>query len=63
MQILMRRRDAAEALGVSESQVLKFERAGLLRKIPIPGIRATRYTADNVHSLAQSWIETRKERA
>ena len=63
MVILLRRREAAAALAVSESQVLKFERQGLLRPIPVPGIRAIRYTADDVHALARTWIETRKERA
>lgn len=59
---LYRRRDAAEILAVSESQVLKFERDGLLHAIPVPGIRAIRYSADEVHGLAKRWIETRSAR-
>jgi hypothetical protein len=58
---LYRRRDAAEVLAVSESQVLKFERDGLLHAIPVPGIRAIRYSANEVHGLAQRWVETRGE--
>ena len=55
-QLLDRRRDAAKKLAVSESQVLKFERAGLLRVICLPGIRAVRYAADEVDDLACRWI-------
>ena len=53
---LGRRRDAAQVLGVSESQVLKFEHQGLLRAIQIPGIRATRFDMEEVHALAEKWI-------
>lgn len=55
-QLLDRRRDAAKKLAVSESQVLKFERAGLLRVIRVPGIRAVRYASDEVDDLARRWI-------
>jgi hypothetical protein len=58
---LYRRRDAATVLGVSESQVLKFEHQGLLTAIPLPGLRAIRYAAHEVHGLAKRWIETRGE--
>lgn len=53
---LDRRRDAARKLAVSESQVLKFERDGLLRAIRVPGIRAVRYVSEEVDALAQRWI-------
>jgi hypothetical protein len=50
-------------LGVSESQVLKYERAGLLRPVTLPdpdhrrsSIRAVRHVAEEVHALAQTWI-------
>ena len=43
-------------LSVSESQVLKFERAGVLRSVRLPGIRAVRYVASEVEALAMSWI-------
>lgn len=62
MSKLYRRRDAAEVLGFSESQILKFERAGLLRPIrikdPIDGteLRSVRYDAGEVHALAEKWI-------
>jgi hypothetical protein len=55
--ILDRRRDAARKLAVSESQVLKFEREGLLRPVRVPGIRAVRYVASEVDALAARWIE------
>lgn len=54
---IYRRREAARVLGVSESQILKFERQGLLHVINVPGIRAKRLSADEVHELAQRWIE------
>lgn len=53
--VLLRRRDAAAALAVSESQVLAFERAGLLKPIKIPGIRAVRLAAADVEALAERW--------
>lgn len=58
---LYRRRDAAKILAVSESQVLKFERQGLLHPISVPGIRATRLSADEVHALAKSWVQSVRE--
>jgi hypothetical protein len=60
---LERRRDVARKLGVSESQVLKFERAGLLRRVKIPGLRAVRYDADESAALARRWIEDSKHGA
>lgn len=51
-QLLFRRRDAAVALGVSASQILRFERAGAITAIRVPGTRAVRYTGDEVRSLA-----------
>ena len=65
--ILMRRRDAAVALSVSESQVLKWERAGLLHPIDLSaigkaagGIRAVRYSSREVEALGQRLIEKRR---
>jgi predicted site-specific integrase-resolvase len=55
--MLMRRRDAAEILAVSESQILKWEREGLLHPISMPGIRAIRYRAEEVRALAQRFID------
>lgn len=52
-QLLFRRRDAAQALGLSQSQVLKFERTGVLAAIRVPGTRAVRYPAAEVRSLAE----------
>jgi DNA-binding transcriptional MerR regulator len=51
-QLLYRRRDAAALLAVSESQLLKWEREGILTPVDIPGIRAKRYLATDVRSLA-----------
>jgi MerR HTH family regulatory protein len=59
---ILRRRDAAEILGFSESQVLKFERQGLLTPIrPVPGLRSVRYDAEQVYALAKRWIESGKQ--
>jgi hypothetical protein len=49
---LIRRREAAEILGFSQSQLLKWERAGVLTPVRIPGLRAVRYRAADVRSLA-----------
>ena len=61
--LLDRRRDAARKLAVSESQILKFEREGLLRAIRVPGIRAVRYVSSEVDALAHRWIESRGQTA
>lgn len=48
----IRRRDAASYLAVSLSQLLKWERNGVLTPITIPGLKAKRYLASDVRSLA-----------
>jgi len=59
MKLLMRRRDAADVLSVSESQVVKWEHDGFLRPIDLKGvggIRAVRYAASDVEALARRLI-------
>jgi len=51
-RFLMRRREVAHVLSVSEAQVWKWERAGILAAVSIPGIRAVRYRSDDVRNLA-----------
>jgi predicted site-specific integrase-resolvase len=51
--ILVRRRDTAAALGVSESQVLQWERQGLLPVVKLPGIRASRHRYEDVKRLGK----------
>ena len=53
---LGRCRDAAHVIAVSESQIAKFVRQGLLHPISIPGIRATRFDMEEVQALAEKWI-------
>lgn len=52
LPLLLRRRDAAAALAVSESQILVFERAGKLRAIHLADCRAVRYARVDVEALA-----------
>lgn len=47
---------AGVLLGFSRSQVLKFERQGLLTPVRVHGLRATRYDREQVEALARSWI-------
>ena len=62
-QLLVRRRDAAEALGVSESQLLKWERAGLIEPVNLEhaddavAIRAVRYRVADVEALAERLLQ------
>lgn len=51
-RIFLRRRDAARDLSVSESQIIKWERLGILVPVRIPGVRAVRLLATDVRSLA-----------
>ena len=53
--LLLRRRDVAAALAVSESQVVIWERDGLLHPVKLPGIRAIRFYREDVDALAASW--------
>ena len=55
--LLARRRDAARTLACSESQVLKYERQGLLKRVQLPGIRAARYATEDVTALAKKLID------
>ena len=58
-RLLLRRRDAARDLSVSESQLIKWERAGILTPVQIPGLRAKRYLAADVRSLAANIAQGR----
>ena len=58
---LYRRRDAANVLAVSESQLVKWERIGWLTPIHIPGIRALRYDGAEVRALAARIIQAGKQ--
>ena len=60
-KILCRRREAAEILGFSQAQILKFQRQGLLTPIVVPGLRSIRYDANEVAALAQRWIDSSKQ--
>ena len=61
-KLIYRRREVADVLGFSQAQILKFERAGLLRPIrikdPADGteLRSVRYDAAEVQALAEKWI-------
>jgi hypothetical protein len=57
-KLLCRRREAADILGFSQAQILKFQRAGLLRPVAVPGLRSVRYDMAEVQSLAQRWINS-----
>ncbi len=56
--MLLRRPDAASILAVSVSQILKWERSGLLTPVAIPGIRVVAYDAEEVRGLARRFIES-----
>jgi len=58
-RFLMRRREAAAALAVSESQLIKWERRGVIRGVAVPGIRAVRYDVADVRSLAANILAGR----
>jgi excisionase family DNA binding protein len=53
-QMLLRRRESATVLGVSESQLRKWEASGVLPAVRIPGLRAVRHRASDVESLANN---------
>lgn len=58
---LLRRRDVARTLGVSERQVLRWQAAGLLRPIRVLDLRAVRYLPDDVDALADRIIAAGRE--
>ncbi len=51
--LFLRRRDTADVCAVSETVVLQWERAGLLRPIKLPGLRAVRHARADVEELAR----------
>ncbi len=51
--LFLRRRDTADAMAVSESVVLKWERAGWLTAVKLPGLRALRHRREDVEELAR----------
>jgi hypothetical protein len=56
-KLLYRRSEAAEVLSFSLSQIMKFEKQGMLTPIwPVPGLRSVRYAAEEVEALAEKWI-------
>jgi len=56
--LLLRAREAAILLGVSESQIGIWTRQGKLHPIRIPDIRATRYPREEVEELARRWCKS-----
>lgn len=55
--MLLRPRDAAAVLAVSERQIDQWRRDGLLTPVRIPGIRAVRFSREQVEELARSWCQ------
>jgi hypothetical protein len=55
----LRRREAASYLGVSQAQLIRRERAGVIAVHAVPGIRAVRYVATDVRSLAANIVAGR----
>jgi DNA-binding transcriptional MerR regulator len=52
---LLRAREVALLLGVSPSQVEAWRRLGMLTPVALPGIRAVRFSRDQVEQLARRW--------
>ena len=55
--LLLRRRDTAGVLGVSESVVLQYESAGLITPIRLPGLRSVRHATTEIKDLAKRIID------
>ena len=53
----LRTRDVARLLAISESQVRNYVRAGVLREVRLPGIRAVRFPRVDVEGLAAEWAK------
>ena len=60
--LFLRRRDTAALFGVSESVVLIWERAGKLRPIRLPGLRAVRHLREDVEALAREFAKSDEDR-
>jgi hypothetical protein len=60
--IALRPRDAAEALGISESVLEKLVKSGKLRKpVPVPGCRLSLYDYEGLRLDFQAWREASGE--
>jgi predicted site-specific integrase-resolvase len=53
-KLLYRRNEAAAVLGVSEGQLRKWERAGILKSCSVENARAKWYRASDIRSLANN---------
>lgn len=53
--VLLRIRDAAAMLSVSERSIWQLIRAGELHAIHLPGMRAIRIARDDVENLVRRW--------
>ena len=51
-RLLLRRRDVARDLGISESLLMRWQREGFIKPVRVPGTRAVRYTITEVLSVA-----------
>ncbi len=53
-KVLFRRGEAAAVLGVSEGQLRKWERAGILKSYSVDNVRARWYRAADIRSIANN---------
>ena len=51
--MLLRTRDAARVLAVSQSQIAIWARSGLLHPIRLPGVRAVRFSANEIGRIVR----------
>jgi hypothetical protein len=67
MKLVMRRRNVAEALNVSQAQVMKFDRAGWLHPVNLKdtpfNIRCVVYDPEEVEALAKRLLASNNQEA
>lgn len=55
--ILLTRKEISEIFRISESTVIRWEKAGILKRVKVPGMRKALYDRRDIEKLINEWKE------
>ena len=53
--ILLTRKEISEIFRISESTVIRWEKAGILKRVKVPGMRKALYDRRDIEKLINEW--------
>jgi predicted site-specific integrase-resolvase len=53
--VLLTRREVGEIFRISESTVIRWEKAGILKRVKVPGMRKALYDKRDIEKLINEW--------